>query len=124
MAQEKYIERIMSFFKRLTSEYDAEENADAEERTIALGDIFWSAYDQSYEFDGYPWLIEVYTNDEGDFFGLFAMDGKVYRGEITIEDNKATLQPAEEWTEISIDPVQQNKKFVIRLASRSCDASL
>ena len=97
------------------------------ERAIAMGRIWGQVDTLLYDVEGYPWLKDLYRDDDGSLYGVVAKEGKLFRMSIDVEGEDVSLGEFEQVTEVH-QPArmkirqQENGKF--RWFSVSCTAVL
>lgn len=95
----------------------AEKLVHPKERVMSIDDLLWSAFDLIYDADPQAFINNFYADDDG-LFAVVVSNGKLFRTDITLENDEISISDLENWVEVEqkFDPVSQSKFTITRNA--------
>lgn len=94
-----------------------EEESQENKRAVSSYDVWWESVVQAWEIDDWSNVIDIYTDDGTQLYAVIASEGKLFRAEVTVNDDVVSLST--DWIlvtkKVQFDPVAQNRgSFHIR----------
>lgn len=86
------------------------------ERAMSMSNLFeqtWAAIEAGMNGDSWPWLNDIYRDDDGSLFAIISSAGKLYRSALIVTGNGVTLGEMVP-VEVMFTPVVEARMIILR----------